>query len=112
MFSTVAAPIYIPTNSVGGFPFLHTIFSIYYLQTEYLLFLMWSLLPVKLCGVLYCFILVKECLVTRNKNPLQVIYPGEGNGNPHQYSCLRNPMDRGSWQIIYSSRGRTEQDTV
>ena len=48
MFSTVAAPIYIPTNSVGGFPFLHTIFSIYYLQTEYLLFLMWSLLPVKL----------------------------------------------------------------
>ena len=24
--------------------------------------------------------------------------PGEGNGNPLQYSCLRNPMDRGSWQ--------------
>ena len=23
--------------------------------------------------------------------------PGEGNGNPLQYSCLRNPMDRGSW---------------
>ena len=21
--------------------------------------------------------------------------PGEGNGNPVQYSCLRNPMDRG-----------------
>ena len=21
--------------------------------------------------------------------------PGEGNGNPLQYSCLRNPMDRG-----------------
>ena len=23
--------------------------------------------------------------------------PGEGNGNPHQYSCLENPMDRGAW---------------
>ena len=24
--------------------------------------------------------------------------PGEGNGNPFQYSCLGNPMDRGAWQ--------------
>ena len=23
--------------------------------------------------------------------------PGEGNGNPLQYSCLENPMDRGTW---------------
>ena len=23
--------------------------------------------------------------------------PGEGNGNPLQYSCLENSMDRGSW---------------
>ena len=23
---------------------------------------------------------------------------GEGNGNPLQYSCFRNPMDRGAWQ--------------
>ena len=23
--------------------------------------------------------------------------PGEGNGNPLQYSCLKNPMDRGTW---------------
>ena len=23
--------------------------------------------------------------------------PGEGNGNPFQYSCLGNPMDRGAW---------------
>ena len=26
--------------------------------------------------------------------------PGEGNGNPLQYSCLGNPMDRGAWQAI------------
>ena len=25
-------------------------------------------------------------------------YPGEGNGNPLQYSCLENSMDRGAWQ--------------
>ena len=24
--------------------------------------------------------------------------PGEGNGNPFQYSCLENSMDRGAWQ--------------
>ena len=23
--------------------------------------------------------------------------PGEGNGNPLRYSCLGNPMDRGTW---------------
>ena len=26
--------------------------------------------------------------------------PGEGNGNPLQYSCLGNPMDRGAWRAI------------
>ena len=26
--------------------------------------------------------------------------PGGGHGNPLQYSCLGNPMDRGAWQAI------------
>ena len=26
--------------------------------------------------------------------------PGEGNGNPLQYSYLENPMDRGTWQAM------------
>ena len=26
--------------------------------------------------------------------------PGEGNGNPLQYSCLENPMDGGAWWTI------------
>ena len=26
--------------------------------------------------------------------------PGEGNGNPLQYSCLENSRDRGAWQAI------------
>ena len=25
--------------------------------------------------------------------------PGEGNGNPFQYSCQGNSMDRGAWQV-------------
>ena len=27
--------------------------------------------------------------------------PGEGNGNPLQYSCLENLMDGGTWQATY-----------
>ena len=29
--------------------------------------------------------------------PGSVRSPGEGNGNPLQYSYLENPMDRGAW---------------
>ena len=32
LFSIVAVPIYIPTNGVGGFPFSHTLSSIYHLS--------------------------------------------------------------------------------
>ena len=27
-------------------------------------------------------------------------FPGEGNGNPLQYSCLENAMNRGAWQAV------------
>ena len=34
-------------------------------------------------------------------NPTSIdIFPGEGNGNPLQDSCLENPMDRAVWQAI------------
>ena len=36
--------------------------------------------------------------------------PGGGNGNPFQYSCLENPMDRGAWQV--AAKGVTESDTT
>ena len=32
---------------------------------------------------------------------------GEGHGNPLQYSCLENPMDRGTWRATW---GRKELD--
>ena len=37
--------------------------------------------------------------------------PGEGNGNPLKYSCLENPMDRGSL-VGYSPWGHKESDTT
>ena len=37
--------------------------------------------------------------------------PGEGNGNPLQYSCLGNPKDRGSWQATVHGVTK-ELDTI
>ena len=36
-------------------------------------------------------------------------YPGEGNGNPLQYCCLENSMDRGTWQA--TDHGVTKSQT-
>ena len=35
---------------------------------------------------------------------------GEGNGNPVQYSCLENLMDRGAWQAIVQGVTRVGHD--
>ena len=37
--------------------------------------------------------------------------PGEGNGNPLQYSCLGNSMDRGAWQATVHGVAK-ESDTT
>ena len=37
--------------------------------------------------------------------------PGEGNGNPPQYSCLRNPMDKGAWQATPHCVAKTHTHT-
>ena len=39
-------------------------------------------------------------------------YPGEGNGNPVQYSCLKNSMDRGAWRATIQRVGCKEWDTT
>ena len=36
--------------------------------------------------------------------------PGEGNGNPLQYSCLENSMERGAWWVIV--HGVAESDMI
>ena len=37
-------------------------------------------------------------------------FPGEENGNPLQYSCLENPMDRGAWRatVIHTHKYNME----
>ena len=31
-----------------------------------------------------------------------------GHGNPFQYSCLKNPMDRGTWQAIVHRAAKSQ----
>ena len=37
-------------------------------------------------------------------------FPGEGNGNPLQYSCLEHPMDRGAWRATVCGVARVGHD--
>ena len=41
--------------------------------------------------------------------PRSARFPGGGHGNPVQYSCLENPMDRGAWQATLQ-QGCKESD--
>jgi len=38
------------------------------------------------------------------------LIPGKGNGNPPQYSCLENPMDRGAWQATVHGVAKLRHD--
>ena len=45
--------------------------------------------------------LISDMLHKKN-NALLGRFPGEGNGNPLQYSCLENPVDGGTWGRLLS----------
>ena len=49
-------------------------------------------------SLLSCFF--PRCLTASIKVCQAVMCSGEGNGNPLQYSCLENPMDRGGWRAM------------
>ena len=38
-------------------------------------------------------------------------HPGEGNGNPLQYSCLENSMDREAWQATVYGVAKVSDET-
>ena len=39
-------------------------------------------------------------------------FPGDGNGNPLQYSCLENLMDRGAWRATVHGVARVRHDSA
>ena len=51
-------------------------------------------------------------LATLPLGSILVLFPplGEGNGNPLQYSCLKNPMDRGVWRVQPMGSQRVRHD--
>ena len=59
--------------------------------------------------------LSRNCISTSPLSPgfLQRFNQSEGNGNPLQYSCLENPVDRGAWwaavQRVAQSRTRLKR---
>ena len=38
--------------------------------------------------------------------------PGRGHGNPLQYFCRDNPVDRGSWRAVIHRQGHKQLDTA
>ena len=38
--------------------------------------------------------------------------PGGGHGNPLQYSCLENPMDRGAWKVAVHGVAKRDMTEV
>ena len=50
--------------------------------------------------------------VAPSSMPVSGRSPGEGNGNPLQYSCLENPMDRGAWWDTVHRVPRVRHDSV
>ena len=40
------------------------------------------------------------------------IFPGEGNGNPLQYSWLENHMDRGAWQTTVHGVAKSQTTAI
>ena len=53
---------------------------------------------------LRCLLDLQRCLIGSRA------YDGEGNGNPLQYSCLENAMDRGAWWAIVHGVARVRHD--
>ena len=53
-----------------------------------------------------------DSLPTELQGKIIYLYISEGNGNPLQYSCLENPMDRGAWWATIHRVARVGHDLV
>ena len=110
LFFKESTPFYIPSNSMLMFQFLHTLINTYYyvfLITVILVDVEWYLFVVSIC------IFLKTTGFPDGSDSKKSACnagdvgsvpglgrsPGEGNGSPLQYSCLKSPMDRGAWRV-------------
>ena len=108
----MVAPVFISTNSVGGFPFLYTLSSIYCLVDSLIgegnsTPLQYSCLENLMDGGAWWAAcspwgLEKSDTTERLHFHFSLSCIGEGNGNPLQCSCLGNPRDEGAcWAAVY-----------
>ena len=109
LFSIMAAPLCIPTQSLGGSYFPYILCSTYSLE----IFLTNGRGFLSVDLISYDLIMNESSLVWfsskesacnagdgRNADSISELgrSPGEGNGTTLQYSFLENSMDRGTWQ--------------
>ena len=64
--------------------------------------------PVIILGLPWC----KESTGDLNSIPGSGRSPGEEKGNPHQYFCLGNLMDRGAWRVTVHEIARLGHNIV
>ena len=66
--------------------------------------------PIVLSGASLMAQQVKNLPAMQETQETQVQSPGVGSSNPLQYSCMRNPMDRGAgWATVHGApKGRTQ----
>ena len=117
-----------PTFSLSSFTFIKRLFrssllsAIRVVSSAYLrllIFLLAILIPACATSSLaFCIMyssIGKECVCSAGDQgliPGSRRSPGEENGNPLQYSCLENPIDRGAWQTTVHGVARVEHDLV
>ena len=73
-------------------------------RTDAVLFWVWASRGLKVFAFAYFTYLLFCCVVCR----ILVPWLREGNGNPLQYSCLENPMDRGAWWAAVHGVARSQ----